>query len=210
MGNGMLIDRVLPRFDATIIEHIVIDASPEVVFRAAREMDFLQIHTPFVDALMAARGLPDRIGRRLGNRPAPPPPPTMRLADLFDRPGAADALEGWVALGEAPGRELVFGAVGKFWQASIDWNSVTAAAFPTFDEPDHAKIAAGFSVREYGSHRTLLSYEARTAATDPAARRKFLRYWRLVRWFVGVVMRAALVTVKGLAEQGVHEPPAMM
>ena len=208
MGNEMLIDRVLPRFDATIIEHIVVDAPPEVVVRTAREMDFLQIHTPLVDALMAARGLPARIGRRFGNRPAPPPPPAMRLADLFDAPGSADALEGWVGLGEEPGRELVFGAVGKFWQASIDWRTVTAEAFPTFDEPDHAKIAAGFSVREYGSHRTLLSYEARTAATDPAARRKFLRYWRLVRWFVGVVMRAALVTIKDLAEQGDHEPAA--
>ncbi len=51
-----------------------------------------------------------------------------------------------------------------------------------------------------------MSYEARTAGTDDAARRKFLRYWWLVRRFVHVVMRAAVVTIKESAEQTASDP----
>jgi len=203
----MLIDELLPEFDATIIEHIVIDASPQVVYEAIREMDFMQIHSPLVDAAMAARDLPAKIGRKLGRRPAPGPPPAMRLADLFDDSAGANGLEGFLALGEVPGRELVFGAIGKVWRPDIEWKPVVTDVFRDFAEPDYAKIAVGFSVRAYGTDRTLLSYEARTVGTDDAARRKFLRYWRMVRRFVHFVMRAAVVTVKHLAEERVSAPP---
>ncbi|MGI9604771.1 MAG: hypothetical protein ACR2P0_01405 [Acidimicrobiales bacterium] len=197
---AMLIDDVLPEFDTTIIEHIVIDAPPADVFAAAREMDFLQVHSPLVDAAMFVRGLPERVGRGFGATPAAPPPPTMRLSDLFDNAANSEGFDGWLALGEVAGRELVFGAIGKVWQPDIDWKAVEVQAFRAFGEPDYAKIAVVFSVREYGAGRSVLSYEARTAGTDAAASRKFLRYWRLVRPFVRVVMRAALVTVKNLAE----------
>ena len=33
----------------------------------------------------------------------------------------ADDLPGRLVLGETPGRELAFGAVGKFWQPDIEW-----------------------------------------------------------------------------------------
>lgn len=196
----MLIDEALPDFDATIIEHIVIDAPCDVVHATARNMDFLQIHSPAVDTLMFLRDLPQRVSRRLGRRPPRTPPPGMRLADLFDNTGDPDGLEGWMAVGEVPGRELVFGAIGKVWQPAIEWKSVAAGDFAAFAEPGFAKIAAGFSVRDYGGGRTLLSYEARTAGTDATARRRFLRYWWLVRPFVRLVMRAAVATVKELAE----------
>lgn len=198
--RGMLIDQVMPTFDATIIEHIVIDAPPEVVHEAARNMDFLQIHSPLFDAIMFVRGLPARIAARLGSRAPEPETPGMRLADLLDDQSQPESLQGWVGLGERPGRELVFGAIGKVWQPDIDWRPVVADAFGGFVEPGYAKIAAGFSVRDYGKGRSLLSYEARTVGTDEAARRSFLRYWWMVRRFVSVVMRAALVTVKDVAE----------
>ena len=197
----MLIDDHLADYDATIIEHIVIDAPPRVVHQAARNMDFLDVHSPPVDALMFVRGLPDQLRQRLGGSPSAPPPPSMRLADMFDGSADPEVLEGWVGLGEEPGRELVFGAIGKVWQPDIEWRPVIAEEFRTFAEPDFAKIAAGFSVREYGPGRTLLSYEARTAGTDAEARRKFGRYWWLVSRFVRIVMRAAVITIKDLAER---------
>lgn len=96
--------------------------------------------------------------------------------------------------------ELVFGAIGKVWQPDIEWKPVPAADFANFAEPGFAKIAAGFSIRNYGESRSLLSYEARTAGTDEESRRRFRRYWWLARRFVGVVMRAALRTARDLAE----------
>lgn len=202
----MLIDDRLPHFDATITEHIVIDAPRHAVYETARNLDFLRVHSPMVDALMFVRGLPDQLARRLRRKPAPPPPPTMRLADMFDGSADPEVLEGWLALGEVPGRELVFGAIGKVWQPDIQWRSVAVEQFSEFAEPDFAKLAVGFSVRDYGPDRSLLSYEARTAGTDDAARRKFLRYWWLVRRFVRIVMRAAVVTIKEEAEGGDTKP----
>lgn len=197
----MLIDKILPHFDTTTVGHTVIDAPCDVVFETVREMDFLQIHSPAVDTLMFVRDLPGQIARRLGRRPPSAPPPSMRLADMLDDSSDPDELEAWFGLGEVPGQELVFGAIGKVWQPDIDWKPVTADEFGEFAEPDYAKIAAEFSVRSYGDDRSLLSYEARTAVTDAAARRKFLRYWWLVRPFVRLVMQAALATAKDEAER---------
>ena len=50
-------------------------------------------------------------------------------------------------------------------------------------------------MRPYGSARTLVSYEARTQALDPESRTHFLRYWRMVRPGVAIVMRAFLGAV---------------
>jgi hypothetical protein len=47
----------------------------------------------------------------------------------------------------------------------------------------------------YGSMRTLVSYEARTQALDADSRAHFLRYWRVVRPGVAIVMRAFLSAV---------------
>lgn len=197
-SGGMLIDEFLPLFDETIVEHLVIDAPPEIVYRTVREMDFLSIHSPLMDAAMFVRMLPDRIGRWIRREPPPPPPPAMRLADLFEGGAEPEVLEGWVPLGEEPSRELVFGAVGKVWQPQIEWRRVPPGEFAAFAEAGFAKIAAGFSMRSYGEGRTLLSYEARTAGTDEESRRRFRRYWWLVNLFVGVVLRAALRTAKDL------------
>jgi hypothetical protein len=95
---------------------------------------------------------------------------------------------------------LLIGAVGRFWGRDVDWLEIDAADFRDFDRPGYGKVAAGFSVREYGEGRSLLSYEARTAATDESARRGFLRYWRLVGRGVGVVLRGTLRYIKGIAE----------
>ncbi|MFD0352027.1 hypothetical protein ACFQ0M_49490 [Kitasatospora aburaviensis] len=85
-----------------------------------------------------------------------------------------------MALGENPGRELVFGAVGRPWQPSIEWRRVESRDFTPFDEPDWAKMAAALVVHPYGTSRSLLTYEARTACTDPASDARFGRYWALV------------------------------
>jgi hypothetical protein len=62
----------------------------------------------------------------------------------------------------------------------------------------------GFSLRPGPRGETILRYEARTLATDDAARRKFRRYWRLIRPGVSLVMRAALRRIRLAAErQGV-------
>jgi hypothetical protein len=112
-------------------------------------------------------------------------------------------LEGWLSLGENVEREIAFGAVGRFWQPDIEWYDVSRMSpqqFAAFEEPGWGRIAANFSLRPYGTTRTLISYEARTATGDPDAARRFARYWALVRPFVRHIMRAALTAVRRSAE----------
>lgn len=167
-----------------ITEHLVVEADPEPVYRAARGLDFLQVRSPLLAASMAVRALPTRLRGH-----APEPLPELRFAD-----GSA-SLPGWLFLGEIPGRETAFGAVGKFWKPDIEWRDVPVGQFAAFDEPGWGKIACHFLVRPDGPGRTVLTYECRTATTDHDARRMMMRYWWLIRPFVGHILRAALRTI---------------
>jgi hypothetical protein len=189
----MLIDRYLPTFDTTIIEHTVVDADVPATWAALTELDLVQVHTPLLDAAMFVRGVPARIAALSGaERPEPEPPVALKLG--ADDPG----LDGWLSLGRIEGQEIAFGAIGRFWQPDIAWYDVTTMTpedFAAFDAPGWGRIAANFSLRPYGTTRTLTSYEARTATTDADAARRFARYWRLIHPLVGHIMRAALSTL---------------
>jgi hypothetical protein len=184
----VLIDDVMPEWDATRVEHRVVDAPRPTVFEIARELDFLDVprEIPAVRALFATRAAAERVVATARRRAPVPPaaPATMRLSDLGP--------EGeWVALGEVRDVEIAFGAVGRFWAGETAWRSATGVELASFTDPGYARIVCNLSFRDYGP-RTLVSYEARTAGTDEAARSAFLRYWRLVDPFVGVVMRGTL------------------
>jgi hypothetical protein len=183
----MLIESVMPTFDAVIAEHVVVAADPSSTYDAARTLDLLTVRTPLLAVSMWIRGLP----QRWSGRPAPPLP-RLVVAD--------GGLPGWLILGERPDREIAFGTVGKFWQPVIEWRDVAQAEFSGFAEPGWGKIAANFSVLPYGQRSTLLSYECRTVTTDPESRQRFLRYWWLIRPFVGHIMRATVNQIKYNAE----------
>jgi hypothetical protein len=184
----MLIESAMPACDVVIAEHVVVAADPTSTFGAARALDLLTVRTPLLAASMWIRALPARLFGK-----APPPLPRLVIAEGVGLPG-------WLLLGERPGREITFGAVGKFWRLVIEWRAVPLTDFPTFAEPGWGKIAANFSVVPYGATSTLLSYECRTVTTDPESRRRFLRYWWLIRPFVGHIMRATLHQIKSDAE----------
>jgi hypothetical protein len=182
-----LIDSMMPMCDAVIVENVIVAADPATTYQAARTLDLLTVRTPLLTAAMWLRGLPARL---LGR--SAPPPPQLVIAD--------GGLPGWLVLGERPDREIAFGAVGKFWQPVIEWRDVTREDFSSFADAGWGKIAANFSVTPYGERSTLLSYECRTVTADPESRRRFLRYWRVIRPFVGHIMRATVDKIKSDAE----------
>lgn len=188
-ARPLIVDTVMSSFDASIAEHMIVRTDPAGTFRAARQLDFLSVRTPLLDAAMWARGLPARLTHQ-----AAEPPPRLVLAQ-------GDSLPGWLILGENPGRELAFGAVGKFWQLNIEWRDVPIDEFAEFTEVGWGKIAADFSVLPYGEAATLLTYECRTVTTDAESRRKFLRYWWLMRPFIAHIFRATVHTIRDNAEK---------
>lgn len=188
----MLIDGLLPRHDALRIEHRVVAGGLDTVYAAVEQADFMRAwrKSAAVRTLFAARSLGERAmaaAARRGHVEAPPPE-AMRLADM---PSHGD----WVRLGENPPFEIAFGAIGRFWSGETVWEQIDGADFKTFAAPGFAKIACCFSLRSYGTSRTLVSYDCRTLATDAVARQGFLRYWRPLSPFIGVVLRAQLGVV---------------
>ncbi len=188
----MLLDSLMPDFDATRIEHRVIDGRPADVYEVAIRVDFLDAmrRSPIVRGLFALRAVVERAAATVRRSPmvSPPEPVALRLVEMPERGD-------WVRLGEDRPNEFAFGVIGRFWAGTTAFEQIESSAFRSFDRPGYAKIAASLSLRSYGDQRTLLSYEARTQATDETARRAFLRYWTLVSPGVGVVMRSLLALI---------------
>lgn len=189
--DELLIDRYLPEYDFTIVEFGKVEAPAPTTWQAARNLDFMTVRSPLIDAAMFLRGIPERLGRTEPTEM----PATMTLDGLVAASETGESADGWVALGEQPGREFVFGAVGKFWQPDIEWRTVLPYAWRDFDEPGWGKLAANFFIQPYGGWRSTITYEARTALYDADSRRRFKRYWTIVRPFVGTILRGALNTI---------------
>lgn len=180
-----LLDVHMPVYDVVLTEHLVVDADTDTVFEAAKNFDFMTTRSLLVTAMMTARSVPSRVLRR----PVVTPQSLMLARD----PGA---LPGWQLLGEVPGREVVFGAVGTFWKPDIEWHDLAADQFATFEEPGWGKIACHLLVRPDGPDRSILSYECRTATSDPVSQAQMSRYWWLIRPFVAYVLRAVIRTIR--------------
>jgi hypothetical protein len=112
---------------------------------------------------------------------------------------------GFLLLGEWPGHEIVFGTVVQPWKAVTDDEpapQVEAGRFAEFDTPGYVKVAFNIRVEPYGSGRSLITTETRTAATDSTSLRHFARYWILVGPFSALIRRLMLRMVKSDAERG--------
>ena len=189
----MLLDDLMPTWDATRIEHRVLEGRPEEIYPAVLQADLLESirRSPLARGAFAVRSAGEHLVAAVTRSGYEDPPPAAEL-----RFGSLEEHGEWVRLGADPPREFTFGTVGRFWGGTTTWEEIDAADFAAFDTPGHAKIACSVTLRPYGEHRTLVSYESRTLGTDEEARRGFLRYWRVVSPGVGMVMRAALAQIE--------------
>jgi hypothetical protein len=159
----MPLDTYLPHYDVREYHSLTIGAPPERVIAASRELRGSD--SPLFVLLMGLRSLPSLLrGRRIS--------PSRPLVGEFERAG-------FFALEERPD-ELVLGVVGRFWRLDGGVREIDPADFEAFAEPGWAKAAFNFHARSAGAGATLLTTETRVLCTDPASRRNFKRYWRLV------------------------------
>lgn len=122
------------------------------------------------------------------------------LLRLRCMPTDAVSLDGALRMGFVPlehraGIERLYGLVGRFWTARGGIVRVAPEAFAGFDRPGYAKAVLSFLCEDIGDGRTRVSTETRVLCTDPAARRRFLRYWRLIGPFSGYIRRRGLEQV---------------
>lgn len=111
-----------------------------------------------------------------------------------DRPVLEVASTTWSVLADEPGRELVLGAVGQPWR--LRGGNNPGGDFATFNRSGYAKMAINWRLEG-----TTLSTETRVLATDAAARRKFRRYWLVIRPFSGLIRRVWLRAIRRRAER---------
>lgn len=187
-----LLERFLPTYGAAIVRETVVQAPPEVTYAAITQANLMD---PVVRGLFSLREGPARVLARFRSASRPPLPRSLTMNDLL-RPET-----GMVVLAEEPEVETLVGSVGRFWERDYGWRRVSPEEFTGFDEPGYAKLAIDLWVQPAGDGGSRLRYEARTATTDEAARRRFRWYWRLIRPGVGLVMGRAVSLIRKEAER---------
>jgi hypothetical protein len=199
-NSALLIDHYLPEYDVTEVRHTVVEADVETTYESMLTTNLMNLG-PIVRALSQLRDAPRRLTEWVRGTTSERPPEQLRIVDV---PQTSE----WIQLDEAPGKEFVFGAIGKFWQPKIEWRQIDAADFAAFNEPGYAKLAIRLSTRPIDKNQTLLTYEARTATTDEYASQNFRRYWRLIGPFAGYLMSRALdqmtINAETQASQGIQ------
>jgi hypothetical protein len=163
LRSSTLLSEVLPEYDFRERHARRIDAPPERVFAAVRELS--ADDTPIVRWLFRLRGLRGETAR-----------PIFDQMERF----------GFEVVAEEPGRELVVAAIGQPWKLRGGARP-RGADFRTFADPGYAKMALNWRFE-----RGTLTTETRVQLTDANARRAFRRYWLVIRPFSGLVRRAWL------------------
>jgi hypothetical protein len=186
----MVLDRLVPSFQAVERHSTTIAAAPDQVWAALSQVTTGELRVFRV--LMGVRVLPGWLVRSPRTR-CDADEPLLGWAVRF----------GFTILGEDVRRELVRrhrAAVAACWRPR---HGVAGGNdFAAFDQAGYAKMATSFRLDAIaGGSATRLSTETRVACTDAASARRFARYWRLIRPASGAIRRSWLSAIKRRAER---------
>ena len=183
-------DELMPAWDQREVHEASIAAPPAEVDAALRGLAIADM--PVVRMMFALRALPGRLGRGGLRLPSPARPFLDAAREM-----------GFVVLADEPGREMVLGAVGRFWRVrGADFAPISGAEdFVAFTDPGWARSAMDF-VLEPAAGGTRVVTETRVQATDESARRAMRRYWRVIGPGSALIRRLMLAAVRRRAEKG--------
>jgi hypothetical protein len=163
--NDVTLATVLPTAPFAERHDRIVDASPERVWDALMALSWshLRLSLP----LLAVRA-----GGRVGAARAP-----LLVHGPVDEIAAA-APRFWIGT-----------RIGKPWQPRPEFvpGPLGLDEFVAFDEPGWLKYGMEFRLDALGDGRTVVTTTTRCVPTDVAARRRFARYWWVIRPFSGLV-----------------------
>ena len=108
---------------------------------------------------------------------------------------------GWGVLAEVPGRQLVFGAATRPWEAEVRFRGIPPEEFADFEEPGYAKIAWSVAVEPADVNRSVFRTETRVTTTDSVSRERFRRYWSVFSPGILLIRFEILRLVRAEAER---------
>lgn len=185
----LLLDSYLGEYDVAEVHACIVNGDVRATWEAIRNADLSSI--PVVHSLLVLRSLPGRL-RAINSGQAAPAPPPFSFGDM--------PRVGFQLLGERPA-EIAFGFVGKPWKVGAEQPlAIGRDDFAAFSDPGYAKVAFSIRAKPYGTHRTLITTETRTATTDAATRRRFAAYWKLIGPFSALIRRLILRQVTSHVE----------
>ena len=187
----MLLDKFLPKYEFNEIHTVTVDAPPERVFTAMRELTPAEL-SPLIFWMLDLRNLPAKL---MGKNP---PSVAQQSKPFLDQMYEG----GFLPLAEELNSEIVFGMIGQPWKLTggVDPDIPTPQAFLDFDDPAFAKIAANLAVAVDRDGRIHCSTETRIHVPDPNTRRKFAFYWRIISMGSGWIRVLWLKAIKKKAE----------
>ncbi len=195
----MLLDELMPGYEFDDGHGILGHAPPERALEEIKQASPGEM--PLVRLLFAIRSLPAYVSGKSGL-------PTGKTESLYEQ-----MLDfGFVLLAQEPNREVVCGGIGQMFKLrGGDAPAIRdAREFVAFEEPGYAKVVMNFSLEAVGSGARLTT-ETRILTTDGASRRRFARYWRVVRPGSAAIRRSWLRAAKRRVERGAevrrHAPP---
>jgi hypothetical protein len=184
----VLLDDIIPTWDASSRHAIWVGASPAEVYQTAREAD---LGRPWmVRILMGLRAVPASLATVLHSRRTAADPRNHKLLGRL----------AFTLIAETPGEEFVLGIMGRFWTPT---GQVEVASAERFWEPPPPGLAQGiwnFRVAPSGAG-TVLSTETRVRCGDAATRRQFARYWQVIRLGSGFIRGSMLRHIRLEAER---------
>ncbi len=171
------LDDFLPTYEFSERHSLAIEASAGRIDQAVRTVSIADI--PIARALWWAR----RLGRTYGDS---------------RKPFIGGELPG-VVLEDVPGEGIVLGLTGQLWRVLGGERDhaapTTADDFLAYERADTCKAVVDFRIGVGG-----LTTETRVHVADPASRRRFRRYWFVVRPFSGLIRILLLRAARRRAE----------
>jgi hypothetical protein len=181
----MILDEFLPRYQFHEFHSTRVHAPPEAVYAAARQVTAREIKLFRILTWIRSP--------HFGKAPESilTPPPDAPVLDVALR-------SGFMLLGDAPAREIVFGLVAG--RSPFNNPQPTPQDFKKLNRPGYAKIAMNFHVSPEPNGWSELTTETRIFGTDATAERNFGRYWRVIYPGSALIRIMWLRAIKARAE----------
>ncbi|HEY6978055.1 MAG TPA: SRPBCC family protein, partial [Chitinophagaceae bacterium] len=173
------IQNYLPHPHHTETMRIFVHAQPEIAWNLARHYDMSSVS--WVHFLFNLRTIAD-----IFHRDKPVHHDTRIGLDQIAANG-----KGFMIIHEIRGKEVVVGAIGKFWHVDIPFKEMHPEDFRSFNDPGWGKLAWSLTVEPYLTGSTIC-FELRTTATDHDSWKKLNLYYHIIGTFSKLIRHSLM------------------